>query len=200
MTVGPGTTILAQGQRSQGLYTVCEGWAIRYQQLRAGSRQILDVLLPGDHAGMASVLTGAGAQTVEALTATKLCMLNGKDVRRLLKRDPTLAVALLHSRLEALERADAQLIMLGRMSAPERVGYVSIDIYERLRARGLAQRTGCPFPLRRVDLADLVGLSKVHVMRALNELRSRGLMELKGKDLIIPDIAELSAFAGYAAG
>jgi CRP-like cAMP-binding protein len=198
ITAEGGTTILVEGQRSQGLYTVCEGWAIQYRQLRTGSRQILNVLLPGDHAGMASVLIGAGANSVEALTAAKLCVLSGRDVRGLLKSTPSLAVGLLKSRLEEQMRTDAQLTMLGRMSAPERVGYVSIDIYERLRLRGLADRAGCPFPLRRTDLADLVGLSKVHVMRALNELRSLGLMDLKGKDLIIPDAARLSTFVGYA--
>jgi DNA-binding GntR family transcriptional regulator len=55
----------------------------------------------------------------------------------------------------------------------------------------------CPFPLRRTDIADAVGLSRVHVMRALRELRAQGLMDLRGRDLIIPSVARLAAYTGY---
>jgi CRP-like cAMP-binding protein len=197
IALAPGADIITEGRRSQGLYTVCDGWALRYQRLRTGSRQILDVLLPGDTVALASVLLGPSRHAAQAVTFANVCMLNGRQVVTLLKTDPRFALGLLRSRLEEERRADARLTMLGRMGAEERIGYFMMDIYERLRGRGLASATGCPFPLRRVDLADAVGLSKVHVMRALRELRARSVMEIKGRELIIPDVAQLVAFAGY---
>jgi CRP-like cAMP-binding protein len=87
--------------------------------------------------------------------------------------------------------------MLGRMSAVERVGYFLVEIYDRLLQRGMAGATSCPLPLRRTDVADAVGLSRIHVMRALRELRSQNLVDIKGRDMIIPDASRLAAHTGY---
>jgi CRP-like cAMP-binding protein len=124
-------------------------------------------------------------------------VLNGKQIVNLLKTDPGFSFGVLRAHLEEERRADARLTMLGRLSAEEKIGYFMLDIYERQLRRGTASATGCPFPLRRTDLADAVGLSKVHVLRALRELRSLALMEIKGRDLIIPDVPKLAQFSGY---
>jgi CRP-like cAMP-binding protein len=193
----PGADFVSEGARSRGLFTICDGWAFRYQRLRAGSRQILDVLLPGDTVALAAVLLGASRYSVQALTSASVCMLNGRQFVSLLKTSPGFAFGVLRVRLEEERRADARLTMLGRMRAEERVGYFAMDIHDRLRRRRLVQGQRCPFPLRRMDLADAVGLSKVHVLRALRELRALSLMEITGRELIIPDVARLADYTGF---
>ncbi len=189
--------IVTLGDRGRGVHIVCDGWAVRYHRLRAGTRQILDVLLPGDSFALASVLTGASQCSVQALTPANVCVLNGRQIVSLLKNDPGFALAVLRAHVEEQRRIDARLTMLGRMSAEEKISYFLIETYDRLRQRGLADATSCPFPLRRADLADAVGLSKVHVLRGLRALRSQAMMEINGRHLVIPDVARLADFAGY---
>jgi len=81
-------------------------------------------------------------------------------------------LGVLKTRLEEGRRTDKRLRLLGRMGAEERVGYVLIETYDRLRQRSMAGVASCPLPLRRTDIADAVGLSRVHVMRVMRELRS----------------------------
>jgi len=195
--VAAGEDIVSQGERSRNLYSVCCGWAVRYQMLRDGSRQILDVVLPGDPVALASVMLGASMHSVQALTPACFCTLNGRKVVALFQVNAKLALAVLRSRLEEECRTDIRLTMLGRMGAEERVGYFLIETFERLRQRGMTNGTTCRFPLRRVDIADAVGLSRVHLMRALRELRSQALVELNGGDMIVPRAARLAAYTGY---
>jgi DNA-binding GntR family transcriptional regulator len=60
-----------------------------------------------------------------------------------------------------------------------------------LRLAGLTRENGCDFPLTQSDLADATGLSKVHVNRTLQELRSAELIVLKGKALTVPNLERL---------
>jgi CRP-like cAMP-binding protein len=196
-TVTPGTDIVSEGERTPGLFTVCDGWTVRYHSLRSGKRQILDVRLPGDSFSLGAVLSGVAAHSVQALTAASICMLSARQVQSLLKSSASLAFGVLQRSLEEERRADARSIMLGRMSAEERVGYFMMDVFDRLRGRGMTQGARCPFPLRRIDLADAVGLSKVHAMRALRELRATALLEISGRELVIPDVVKLAKLTGY---
>jgi CRP-like cAMP-binding protein len=195
--VAAGEKIVSPGVRSRSLYNVCYGWALRHQILRDGSRQILDVVLPGDSVALASVMLGPNHHSVQALTPACFCSLSGKKVIALFQGNAKLALCVLRGRLEDEHRTDMRLTMLGRMSAEERVGYFLIETFERLRARGMTNGTKCPFPLRRMDVADAVGLSRVHLMRALRELRSQALVELNGGDMFVPRAAKLAAYAGY---
>jgi CRP-like cAMP-binding protein len=197
LIVPAGTDVIREGARGQAFYTLYEGWAVRYHRLGDEKRQILDVILPGDQVGFTRVLLGESAHSVQTLTPATFCALDGRALPGALKANPAMALELLRTWLTEARRSDLRLTMLGRLSAPERVGYFLIETYDRLRRRGMARGGTTAFPLRGVDVADAVGLSRVHVMRALKELRSEALLDLDGGDLVIPDFAKLARFTGY---
>jgi len=197
LVFAPGDDILRCGDCGPTFYTLYEGWAVRYQRLRSGARQILDVLLPGDWFGLAPSLLGRPALPVQAVTRATCCMLDGRQLGRLFEDHPRYAIALLATQLEGERSAHARLTMLGRLRAEERVGYFLAGTLDRLQRRGLAEATGGPFPLRRADIADAVGLSKVHAMRALQALRLKGLAEIDRRELRVADPVRLAAHVGY---
>jgi CRP-like cAMP-binding protein len=80
---------------------------------------------------------------------------------------------------------------LGQRTALERMAHLLCEIFFRLRIAGLTREDSCDFPLTQADLADATGLSKVHVNRTLQELRSTGLIVLKGKLLVVPSLERL---------
>ena len=80
---------------------------------------------------------------------------------------------------------------LGQRTASERMAHLFCEIFLRLRLAGLTREDSCDFPLTQADLADAMGLSKVHVNRTLQELRSAELIILKGKILIVPNLEQL---------
>ncbi len=195
-----GEQILDPNNTDGTIYTLYEGWAARCRKLPNGKSQILDVLLPGDLIGLAANLLGSSGHAVHALTAVTLCVLDANKLAMLFREQPELALGLLRGRLQEQERADARLAVLGQMGATQRIGYWLSDLHKRLTERALARGRGWRLPLDRRQLADAVGLSRVHVMRALRTLREEGLAEVRGRmsTVNIPDPRRLARFSGYA--
>ena len=53
--------------------------------------------------------------------------------------------------------------------------------------------------MTQTELADATGLSAVHVNRTLQELRGDGLISLRGRTLVIPDLEALQSTALFNA-
>ena len=51
IVVAPRGDIIREDEVGGPVYTLFEGWAIRYHRLPHGARQILDIVLPGDTSG-----------------------------------------------------------------------------------------------------------------------------------------------------
>jgi CRP-like cAMP-binding protein len=83
-----------------------------------------------------------------------------------------------------------RIVSLRRRTAAERLGHLLCELHLRLDMIGLANGVGYDLPITQADLADLLGLSTVHVNRSLQELRGTGLMSHKGRQLTIHDLDE----------
>jgi len=93
---------------------------------------------------------------------------------------------------------DVRLSMLGRSTAEQRIAYLMLETFDRVRQRGIVNGgSTCPFPLQRRDLADAAGLSRVHVGRTLETLRERRLAEIQNGTLVVFDRPKLTDLAGY---
>ena len=93
---------------------------------------------------------------------------------------------------------------LGRRTAQTRLAHFLCEVSYRLQLRGRNDLDAFEFPLTQSELADILGLSTVHVNRVLQVLRSRGLIELNRHRLVIrnrPGLYEISEFdPGYLQG
>ena len=71
------------------------------------------------------------------------------------------------------------------------------ELRVRLEEVGLASGAEFEMPLRQVELADVLGLSTVHINRTIKELRRTGLIQIAGGTLSIPDVPALESVAGF---
>jgi CRP/FNR family transcriptional regulator, anaerobic regulatory protein len=198
IVVAPRADVIREDEVGGPVYTLFEGWAIRYHRLPNGARQILDIVLPGDIIGLASAVLGRVKHSVQAITPAALCVLQGRGFSELFSGFPTLALNILQTRVEEEQRMDIRLSLLGRSMAEQRIGYLMLETFDRLRQRGMVHgNSTCPFPLQRRDLADAAGLSRVHVARTLESLRERRLAEIQDGTLVIFDRVGLTELAQY---
>jgi CRP/FNR family transcriptional regulator, anaerobic regulatory protein len=198
IVVGARADIIQEDEVGGPIYTLFEGWAVRYHRLPGGSRQVLDIVLPGDMIGLSSALMGTVKHSVRAITAATLCVLSGRGLAELFEHLPGLALQILQTRVEEEQRADIRLSLLGRSSAEQRIAYLMLETVDRLRQRGMVDGgSTSPFPLQRRDLADAAGLSRVHLARTLESLRERRLAEIQNGTLVLYDRARLAELSGY---
>lgn len=177
------------------LHLLVEGWAYRAQTLRDGARQITDVLLPGDFCGWAPSTSDDSAQEIRASGAVGVAILR-KDV-------------IAGRALSALERgwewardAEARIlrsrvVSLGRRDAHGRVAHFIAEVHDRLRRVGLAEGGVFTCPLTQEQLADVLGLTTVHINRVLQRIRYEGLATINKRRVSILDLAGLHAAAGF---
>lgn len=192
----PHDFLARENEKPIGLFQLLEGWACKYRLLSDGRRQITALFLPGDFCEPQWALGRLPSQPIVALTnvrarkaACQLPAIGSGDAQS----------AFWKNFIDGFERQANWLVTLGRRTAMERLAHLLLELFERMRQSGLAYGQQCALPLTQMDIADLTGLTPVHVNRTLQMMRSRGLIELQSKWLRIPDVRALREAAASVA-
>jgi CRP-like cAMP-binding protein len=182
--------ILVEGQEISLPFLMMRGWAARVRVFPDGRRQILSFLLPGDMIGHCRQNRPCAVSTVIAFTDVAICVAPKATV------SPTLAEA--YAMSNALEEAYllAQIARLGRLTAHERICDLLLELLERLQLSGLADETTFELPLTQEKLADMLGLTAVHINRMLQLARKEGELTLRGRQLVLTNPQALAEKIG----
>jgi CRP-like cAMP-binding protein len=174
-----------EGEHQPAIFLIEEGWACRYRVLRDGSRQINALFLPGEYCEPQWLLNRRATYPVVALTDLKVMAIPLTDERT------ERTESILQSLSQMFERQADWMVCLARKTALERLSVLFCELFDRLHASNKVVDNRCPMPLTQHDLADITGLTPVHVNRVLQSLRSQGLMELDSRWLRLPDVEAL---------
>jgi CRP-like cAMP-binding protein len=196
---GPRADIVREGDKPGDVHLILSGWACRYKQLEDGRRQVISFFLPGDICDPNICILREMDHSIGTITPVTMADLSRDFFDKIGSGHPQIAEAL---RWETLVNASIQrewTMNLGQRTALERMAHLICEVFFRLRFAGLTDGDTCEFPLTQADLADATGLSKVHVNRTLQELRSAKLIVLKGKSLLVPQLDRLMDVALFNA-
>ncbi|MEO8757138.1 MAG: helix-turn-helix domain-containing protein [Devosia sp.] len=173
--------IYAQGDAAGPLYLV-EFGTVRTCQLTAdGRRQITSFCYAGDVFGLepgdehqfyAESVDGAGIRVLRP------------------SNDASFAYRLLRLALRRFARIQAHLVLLGRMTANEKMANFILDLLDRQDSDVVN------LPMQRNDIADYLGLTFETVSRVLRVLKDRAVIRLQSVDRI--EVLDREALAGMA--
>ncbi|MGH7018744.1 MAG: Crp/Fnr family transcriptional regulator [Brevundimonas sp.] len=178
---------------------VVRGWVARGATLEDGRRQIVGLSLPGD------VIVASGAVDVDMIvwTLTDAETTDASAFWNAMSAPTAQSLPLLEAwrRFQAAERLRLarQVIRLGRLNAYERTAHLLLELHERqsrLEAAGAGQ---LHLPLTQDVLADILGLSAVHMNRTLQQLRRSALVDYRAGKTALPDLPGLAQAAGLSA-
>lgn len=185
--------LVHEGERPDAIYRLEDGWACRYQLLSCGRRQITALFLPGDYCEPQWLLEPRSPHPIVALTGLRA---RGFPLTEVSVNTPSAKDnmrTMLAAMLGLLNRQADWIATLGRKTALERVCALLCDIFERLQENGRVFNNRCAMPLTQPDLADIVGLTPVHVNRVLKQLRARDLVEIRSRQLYLSDPITLAS-------
>lgn len=191
-----GRFLFKQGDAPKALYTLHEGWAASCAEVPGEPLRMTEILLPGDLVGAPACIAGKHNRSVVALTRLRYCILDRSLIEKLSQRGGPLCFALLQDFVTHRIRREKMTMLLRKGSPLQRLAYFFLDTFTRLKAIGVGSETMCPFPLRRGQLAEIVGLSQVHVSRTMAEMRNDGLIEIANSVLYISNEERLAGIAG----
>lgn len=191
------TDLLRQGEVADAAIVVLRGFACRARHRPNGACQILAYLVPGDLCDPDFAYPRPMDHVLATLSAALVARIPREVFLGLLDRHPNIAQALRIARIVDEAVAREWLVSVGRRSARERLAHLFCELSVRLGAVGLAGAEGYDLPLTQVALSDTTALTSVHVNRTLREMRRDGLIELKGRRLVILDAERLRAVAEF---
>jgi CRP-like cAMP-binding protein len=192
-----GRDLVSQGQSRQAAYILMKGWVCSYKIQADGSRQIVDIQIPGDFLGLRSVLLRTSDHGFEPITDIEAAEVLASDLTQTLAAAPRLGLAILWAASRDEAMVVEHLVGVGRRHGPARVAHFLLELWARLTLVGMASKQGYDCPLTQQQLADAVGLSAVHVNRVLRQLREDGLVTFRDGHVEITDRDSLASLAGF---
>jgi CRP/FNR family transcriptional regulator, nitrogen fixation regulation protein len=140
-----------------------------------GRRQIIDLLLPGDWFGFSA--SNPEHMSTEAIADdTEVISYPRRRLEILAEENTAVAKIIREMAFEVISRQQRQLLILGRITAPEKVGSLLLELAKRLPKDDPSN--GVMLPVSRYDIADYLAISVETVSRSLTDLQHRGAIQL----------------------
>lgn len=163
--------IYAEGDRADCWFKVISG-TVRICKLMAdGRRHIAEFFYAGDCFGLDGESERVFA--AEAVGDVIVMRFNRAATERLIDERPELARRMCNMTLRNLAHAQTRLLLLGRMTASERVASFLFELVERRDARWALD-----VPMSRNDIADYLGLTIETVCRVLSAMKREGTIAI----------------------
>lgn len=191
--------LVREGDATDQVHIVVEGWACRYKTTRDGSRQIIALLVPGDVANLDTLMFNRTPYGVRMLSAGRVATAPRQSILAIAEEDAGVAKALTRMAITENSILSQWALCLGRQSARARLAHLFCELAVRVAAEG-EQEVTFDLPLTQEQMADALGLTAVHVNRTLGRLRQEGLIAPGHRSVTLPDVPRLRQAAEFDPG
>ena len=154
---------------------VASGLIGRFGQTREGERQLTALHIPGDLADLHSAVRPIGVGGLVALSDTTILSIHHDAIRSVASTYPAIAEAFWRDCMVDMAALLNWTVTLGRGDAAARLAHIFCEMALRY-AKTSEPLLIYQFPVTQQHLADLTGLTSVHVNRSLRLLRETGLV------------------------
>jgi CRP-like cAMP-binding protein len=175
-TLDAGSYIIREGEEPKHCCLLIDGFAIRQKLTGTGARQILALCIPGDAVDLQNSFLDISDHGVQMLTRGTVADIPRPDLQRLVVSRPAVAEGVIQLTLIEASILREWVVNVGRRDARERIAHVLCEFAVRLEARGLVDHGSFELPMTQEQLADVTGLTPVHVNRVLKGLEADGLI------------------------
>ncbi len=190
------TLLYREGDIFEKCFTLKSGWMILYKTLRSGKRQILNFFLPGDFIGYELDKEGRQLYSLETLTECSLCVFPADKLQEIMQDNNKLMQG--HNKVLARKSVlyAQHLVSVGRRDSKERLAATVLDLFDRAdySLDNLSNKF-MYFPPTQEELADMLGLTQVHVNRVMRGMVDNKVIQCKKKIMTILDETKLKKIA-----
>lgn len=189
--------IVRPGHRSVHSCLVVDGLVGRFDQLANGHRQITALHIIGDFCDLHSLAVPQTGWGIESLTDSVVRMVPHEALRALVDQSPAFTMAFWRDTVVDSSVLAKWNSALGRRSAKARLAHLLCEMGLRFETVGLGERAEFDFTITQAQLADVLGVTAVHLNRTMQALRQDGLLVTEGSRFRLPDRKRLCHIAQF---
>lgn len=186
-----GRTIFLEGGEAGGFYLVLSGQVKIFKLSPEGREQIIHIYGPGNSFGEVPVFAGGRFPANAAATQDcELLYIPRRELVRLMKREPELAMNMLAETSAKLRAFTVQIENLTLREIPQRLAAYLLDASERENGAG-----EITLDMTKGHLAGLLGTAQETLSRVLRRMSEAGLIEVRGRTIGLKAPVRLEALA-----
>ena len=171
--------ICGEGDPATRIWEVVSGAVRSLKSMADGRRQIVEFHFQGDLFGLAS--SERHPLTAEAICETQVLIIERGKFDRACSENLQVARRVDDAAARAVVHPQQHSLLLGRMTATERLAAFLIEMERRIGADGGV----ILLPMSRGDVADYLGLSLETVSRVIAHLVGRGIVAVNGREIML---------------
>lgn len=195
--VQSGEELMLDGSAVNHCIVVAEGSVAQYKLLPSGRRQITGICIAGDIANLTSLFLHRADHGLVTVGPAVIRTIAHEQLRQLVDTVPDIRRAVSLHLSEDLLLHRERMLSMGRRSTMQHFAIFVCELYRRLAAVDQVEPDGFRLPLTQTDIADIMGLSTVHVNRVMKQLREAGLLRMSAQRIIVDDWTRLREIAGF---
>jgi len=185
-----GEAIYRAGDVFHNLYVARAGSSKTIAVYRDGRQQITGFQISGEFLGMDGIGTGKHTVDAVALEDSVMCVIAFKELEGLCDENKAMQHHVHKLMSREIVRESGLLMMMGNLTAEERVAAFLLNLSQRFQDRGYSP---AEFQLRmtREEIGCHLGLTLETVSRMFSKLQRQGLIDMRGKQAKIVDLEGL---------
>lgn len=192
-----GETIFREGSYPTGIFYITEGKVKKYKLDKDNKEQIIYVANIGELLGYHAVLSEERfPDSAAALEDSRIAFIPKEDFLTTLNQSQILSRRLLKTLSHEFDVLANSISLFAQKSVRERLAVQLIVLREKYKVNF---QPGMPVEINmgRDDLASLVGTARENVVRVLTEFKELGILETKGRKIIVHDVNKLIVISNY---
>jgi CRP-like cAMP-binding protein len=176
------------------------GFALRCKFTADGARQILETNVAGDFIDLHGFILRRLDHEITAASRCNIGLVPHSELKRVSELCPRLSRILWFQTLVDAAITREWMLVLGKKRSRARVAQFFCEMHSRLKLVGLTSDGGYAIPFNQQELADITGMTPVHLNRCLKELREADMVTFRNGQVRLHDPAGLARDAQFDPG
>jgi CRP/FNR family transcriptional regulator len=191
-----GAALYRGGAPFESLYAVRSGAFKSVGVSRSGEEKVTGLHLPGEVMGLDAIDSGAHSYHAIALEDSEVCVIPYARLTSLALRVPELQSRLLRVLSSDISRDHGLMLLLGSMTAEQRIAAFLLSLSRRYERLGYAANR---FNLRmtREDIGSYLGLTLETVSRLMSRFQREGLIAANQREVELKNATALADIVGH---
>jgi CRP-like cAMP-binding protein len=192
-----GEIIFREGSYPSGIFYIKNGKAKKYKVVKDGGEQIIYVANTGELIGYHTVISdNRYPDSAAVLEESTITFIPREDFLATMENSAVLSKRLLKTLSHEFAVLANSLTLFTQYPVRERLALQLVVLREKYKVNF---QPGEPVEINmsRDDLASLVGTARENVVRMLSEFKDEGILETKGRKIIVKDVRKLITLSNY---